>query len=276
MADLEKNLERAIEEALQPDSKAQKGDSKPVKQGSSDAAKIESGKGEVVKPEENPVDKAVASIKSAEKGTKEVKGDAQQKGASAKEKQPKLKAVKEGEETDSGKASWDYWPGDHLWGQGRPGTFMKNSAGECVKGGLKISRSIPSVKWEGAAAACPKGWWVCTAAERTTESCGSGSLTVNGCFPNYTNYSGNIATPAIYLYKAGANHVNELTPSYIYTFNPDGSLYSGAYSANVIDAWVADAYDDPDKGITGQPVSINGNTKEGAICNVYPVWCCAK
>jgi len=104
MADLEKNLERAIEEALQPDSKAQKGDSKPVKQGSSDAAKIESGKGEVVKPEENPVDKAVASIKSAEKGTKEVKGDAQQKGASAKEKQPKLKAVKEGEETDSGKA----------------------------------------------------------------------------------------------------------------------------------------------------------------------------
>jgi hypothetical protein len=104
MADLEKNLEQAIEEALQPDSKAQKGDSKPVKQGSSDAAKIESGKGEVVKPEENPVDKAVASVKSAEKGTKEVKGDAQQKGAGAKEKQPKLKAVKEGEETDSGKA----------------------------------------------------------------------------------------------------------------------------------------------------------------------------
>ena len=55
MADLEKNLEQAIEEAMQPDSKAQKGDSKPVKQGSSDAAKIESGKGEVVKPEENPV-----------------------------------------------------------------------------------------------------------------------------------------------------------------------------------------------------------------------------
>ena len=47
MADLEKNLEQAIEEAMQPDSKAEKGDSKPVKQGSSDAAKIESGKGEV-------------------------------------------------------------------------------------------------------------------------------------------------------------------------------------------------------------------------------------
>ena len=58
MADLEKNLEQAIEEAMQPDSKAEKGDSKAVKQGSSDAASIESGKGEVVKPEENPVDKA--------------------------------------------------------------------------------------------------------------------------------------------------------------------------------------------------------------------------
>ena len=101
MADLEKNLEQAIEEALQPNSKAAKGDSKPVKQGSSDAAKIESGKGEVVKPEENPVDKAVASIKSAEKGTKEVKGDAQQKGESPAEKQPKLKKVAEEEESDS-------------------------------------------------------------------------------------------------------------------------------------------------------------------------------
>jgi len=101
MADLEKNLEQALEEALQPDSKAQKGDSKPVKQGSSDAAKIESGKGEVVKPEENPVDKAVASIKSAEKGTKEVSGDAQQKGEAPAEKQPKLKKVKEEEDKDS-------------------------------------------------------------------------------------------------------------------------------------------------------------------------------
>ena len=93
MADLEKNLEQAIEEAMQPDSKAEKGDSKPVKQGSSDAAKIEGGKGEVVKPEENPVDKAVASVKSAEKGTKEVSGDAQQKGEAPAEPMQKLKKV---------------------------------------------------------------------------------------------------------------------------------------------------------------------------------------
>ena len=105
MADLEKNLEQAIEEAMQPDSKAQKGDSKPVKLGSSDAAKIESGKGEVVKPEENPVDKAVASVKSAEKGTKEVSGDAQQKGESSPEPQPKLKKVSEAEDSEEDKPS---------------------------------------------------------------------------------------------------------------------------------------------------------------------------
>ena len=100
MAELENNLESAIEEGVQPDSKAEKGDSKPMKQGSSDAAKIDSGKGEVVKPEENPVDKAVASVKSAEKGTKEVSGDAQQKGESPAEKQPQLKKVKEGEDSE--------------------------------------------------------------------------------------------------------------------------------------------------------------------------------
>ena len=105
MADLEKNLEQAIEEAMQPDSKAQKGDSKPVKLGSSDAASIESGKGEVVKPEENPVDKAVASVKSAEKGTKEVSGDAQQKGEASPEPQPKLKKVSEAEDSEEDKPS---------------------------------------------------------------------------------------------------------------------------------------------------------------------------
>jgi len=106
MADLEKSLEQAIEEAMkQPTDKAQKGDSKPVKQGSSDAAKIEGGKAEVVKPEENPVDKAVASVKSAEKGTKEVSGDPQQKGESPAEKQPKLKNVKEEEVSESEKPS---------------------------------------------------------------------------------------------------------------------------------------------------------------------------
>ena len=109
MADLEKNLSEAIEEvcltrAEQPDSKADKGDQKPVKQGSSDAEKIEGGKGEVVKPEENPVDKAVDSVKSAS-NVKGVSNDPQQKGASKAEPQPKLKKVSEEEDSEESKPS---------------------------------------------------------------------------------------------------------------------------------------------------------------------------
>jgi len=81
----------------QPTDGAQKGDAKPVKQGSSDAETVGQGKAEVVKPEENPVDKAVASIKKAE-GQKPVSGDAQQKNAGKADKQPKLAKVSEEEE----------------------------------------------------------------------------------------------------------------------------------------------------------------------------------
>jgi len=106
MADLEKNLHEAIDEVLSeaPESKAEKGDSKPVKQGSSDAAEIGQGKGEVVKPEENPVDKAVDSVKSAEKSVSQV-SDAQTKGADKAEPQQKLKKVSEEEESEDEKPS---------------------------------------------------------------------------------------------------------------------------------------------------------------------------
>jgi hypothetical protein len=79
-----------MEEGVQPDSKSEKGDSKPVKQGSSDAETIGQGKVEVVKPEENPVDKAVASIKKAETAPSN-EGDAQKKNAGKAEKAEKLK-----------------------------------------------------------------------------------------------------------------------------------------------------------------------------------------
>lgn len=106
MADLEKNLHEAIDEVLSeaPESKAEKGDSKPVKQGSSDAAEIGQGKGEVVKPEENPVDKAVDSVKAAEKSVSQV-SDAQTKGADKAEPQQKLKKVSEEEESEDEKPS---------------------------------------------------------------------------------------------------------------------------------------------------------------------------
>jgi hypothetical protein len=103
MTELENNLDAVVETALdldegqQPDSKSEKGDAKPVKQGSSDAETIGQGKVEVVKPEENPVDKAVDAQKKAE-NVKPVSGDAQQKNAGKGDSQPKLKKVSEDEE----------------------------------------------------------------------------------------------------------------------------------------------------------------------------------
>ena len=101
MSELENNLESTeveVSEAKQPTDGATKGDAKPVKQGSSDAEKIESGKAEVVKPEENPVDKAVDAQKKAE-NVKPVKGDAHQKNAGKGDSQPKLAKVSEEEES---------------------------------------------------------------------------------------------------------------------------------------------------------------------------------
>jgi hypothetical protein len=96
MAELENNLtvDETVEtvlEAGQPDAKAEKGDKKPVKQGSSDAESIESGKAEVVPVETNPVDKAVKAIKDAEKKVPSNEGDPQKKGAGKAEKQEKIK-----------------------------------------------------------------------------------------------------------------------------------------------------------------------------------------
>ena len=97
MAELENNLETVDEtvetvlEAGQPDAKAEKGDKKPVKQGSSDAESIESGKAEVVPVETNPVDKAVKAVKDAEKKVPSNEGDPKKKGAGKAEKQEKIK-----------------------------------------------------------------------------------------------------------------------------------------------------------------------------------------
>jgi len=100
MAELDKNL-KAIEEAQQPDSNAEKGDKVAPKQGSSDAESIGSGKAPVVKPEENPVDKAVDAVHKAEDETKPVK-DAVNKLAAPADKGEKLK---EDEDSDEVKLS---------------------------------------------------------------------------------------------------------------------------------------------------------------------------
>jgi len=84
----------------QPHEDAEKGDTKPVKQGSSDAESIGSGRGVVVKPEENPVDKAVSAAKSAADESKPAK-DAVNKLAPAPEKGDKLKETEDNEDEDA-------------------------------------------------------------------------------------------------------------------------------------------------------------------------------
>ena len=99
MSDLENQVETeelVVEKA--PTDGAEKGDKSAHKQGSSSEEKIESGKGEVVKPDENPVDKAVASVKAAEKKTKEVK-DAVNKDAEKGDS--KAEKIKEDEDSNS-------------------------------------------------------------------------------------------------------------------------------------------------------------------------------
>lgn len=96
MAELENNL-KAIEEAQQPNSNAEKGDKVAPKQGSSDAESIEKGKAPVVTPEVNPVDKAVDAVHKAEDETKPVK-DAVNKLAAPAEKGSKLKEDEDSDE----------------------------------------------------------------------------------------------------------------------------------------------------------------------------------
>ena len=66
MSDLENQVENTEEVSSiveEPTKGAEKGDKSAHKQGSSSEEKIESGKAEVVKPEENPVDRAVAAAR---------------------------------------------------------------------------------------------------------------------------------------------------------------------------------------------------------------------
>jgi len=100
-ATVETTEESVVEAAeKQPHEDAEKGDAKPVKQGSSDAESVESGRGVVVKPEENPVDKAVSAAKKAADESKPAK-DAVNKDAPAPEKGDKLKETEDNEDEDA-------------------------------------------------------------------------------------------------------------------------------------------------------------------------------
>jgi len=94
MSDLENQVENTSEVSSiveEPTKGAEKGDKSAHKQGSSSEEKIESGKAEVVKPEENPVDKAVAAAKKASDGTKPVSDDVNKGAEKGDSKAEKIK-----------------------------------------------------------------------------------------------------------------------------------------------------------------------------------------
>lgn len=133
--------------------------------------------------------------------------------------------------------STDSFGNSRLWGEGRPNVAVGNTAGECTTGGLKISKGNTAVSWDGVAAGCPLGWWVCTATERSTVSCGSQTA-----YPCYS-CAGTEGDSNFYW-------VADRLPSPPPTGWPDGAL--------------------------GTQVSVaTGDSSWLPICNTRRVWCCA-
>ncbi len=145
-------------------------------------------------------------------------------------------------------------PSGRLMGQGRPDVGVIDGGGECLRSGLRVSRSDRIVSWGEAAAACPANWWVCTKAERGTGACkiagwgdtSSGALRGVDC--DTTEDSGSVQ-------------------------DSDG----GYDEMSTFSGWVSDA-----------SVGTGGNRRNGVVvradtgvagnatnCSLLPVWCCA-
>lgn len=136
-----------------------------------------------------------------------------------------------------------------LWGQGRPGATVVNALGECTStinaAIAKISRSGNTATWDGARAACPANWWVCSAAERGTIACGSSNKPILFCDPaNSSN--------------------NEL-----YHLTGLGVELTGNW------AWVSDTATTNDRMAKAASIANGANTSEKYACNIAPVWCCS-
>lgn len=138
----------------------------------------------------------------------------------------------------------DTYGGTRLWGQGRPNVKRYGTTGEesglCTYGFVKFGLSSMAVEWSGAAAACPAGTWVCTAAERGPNQC--------------------LATRPDWLC--------------------DGRDDSGKcidWDGNGHVGWVADQAPDGNYlwTISGINVSETGEITNNPASNAQPVWCCS-
>ena len=146
-----------------------------------------------------------------------------------------------------------------VWGEGRPGATVLNTAGQCtntINGRtIKISKSKYAASWDKTAAACPANWWVCTAAERDL----NGSTTAGfGKCPA----SGAVISPIVDCQPSSSS---PLTDDNIYV-----RAVSGGNAYDLV--WVADV------GISNVGRAVSATTGENAgsyICAVAPVWCCS-
>lgn len=134
---------------------------------------------------------------------------------------------------------------NRLWGQGRPVVDVMNAAGECTNTvgseTFKISRSNINVTWDGSAAACPAGWWVCTVADRGVGACNTaGNLQYEWCDPGASS--------------------DEFSSS-----GKDGLLTK---------AWVADGAIGASRRIA-QTVNTLGVSSIEENCSHLPSWCCS-
>ena len=127
-----------------------------------------------------------------------------------------------------------------LWAHGRPGVSVLNSLGECTSTAnnyMKVSRSSNTATWDGARAACPANWWVCSAAERGTAACGTNTQ------------------PAI-------------------TCNP-ASTTAELSEASINWGWVSDIANINDRMAKTATTASGVNTAEQYPCSIVPVWCCS-
>lgn len=134
-------------------------------------------------------------------------------------------------------------PAIKLWGEGRPGATVINTRGECTStmAGpiIKVSRSTRIATWDGARAACPANWWVCTAQERGTRVCGNTLRNIMYCnVPSITD-------------DLGANTANW--------------------------GWVSNTATTTNSLLWGKIIqaAAGGTASDQYMCNIIPVWCCS-
>lgn len=128
-----------------------------------------------------------------------------------------------------------------LWGAGRPGTAVITTAGECVttvsETQVKVSRSNNTATWDGARAACPANWWVCSALERGSQTCGTTAKSIIVCDPVPVNEE---------LFEINDNW-----------------------------GWISDTATADDRKAKAARTVSGANTVEQYACSRAPVWCCS-